>query len=114
MKEDLTFNDLPEAVSNLTKAVSEIKNLIQEHQVKPPQKDQDLPIDVNEAAKVLKLRVPTLYSKVSRNEIPYMKQGRRLYFSRHDLIEWIKEGKSMSVDEIQQQAENYLSTLKTQ
>jgi len=43
-----------------------------------------------------------------------MKQGRRLYFSRHDLIEWIKEGKSMSVDEIQQQAENYLSTLKTQ
>jgi len=52
MKEDLTFNDLPEAVSNLTKAVSEIKNLIQKHQVKPPQKDQDLPIDINEAARV--------------------------------------------------------------
>lgn len=47
-------------------------------------------IDIDEAAAFLGLQRPTLYTKVSKRQIPFMKQGKRLYFSKTDLTEWIK------------------------
>lgn len=50
-------------------------------------------LGINEAAKLLRLKVSTLYSKVCRNEIPHNKSGNRLYFSRQELINHIKKSK---------------------
>lgn len=47
-------------------------------------------INIDEAAKFLGLERPTLYTKVSKRQIPFMKQSKRLYFSKKDLTEWIK------------------------
>ena len=112
MKEKITFNELPEAVSNLTKEVTALKHLIIQNQTATKQEVDDMPIDIQEASTLLKLSVPTIYSKVSRNEIPYMKQGKRLYFSKTELIDWIKKGKSFTEAEIQRDADAFLSKLK--
>jgi len=66
---------------------------------------------IAEAAEFLSLTVPTMYSKVSKNEIPVMKRSKRLYFSRTELLEYLKQGRKKSNAEIQQEAEAYL--LKT-
>ena len=50
-------------------------------------------ITINEAAEFLSLTVPTIYSKVSKREIPYMKKSGRLYFSRKDLLGYVKTGR---------------------
>lgn len=50
-------------------------------------------LTVQEAAKFLNLTVPTIYSKVSKRELPCMKRGKRLYFSSTELMEYIKEGR---------------------
>lgn len=70
--------------------------------------DKDL-LTIQEASELLHLTVPTLYSKNSKGEIPGVcKQGKRLYFSKQSLIDWIKEGKQMSNDEIEAQADSFL------
>jgi len=79
---NLTFNDLPEAVTRLTDEVSKIKHLLIQKQVSPTKEAEKL-LTIKEASEFLKLTVPTIYSKVSKNELPYMKQGKRLYFSKY-------------------------------
>jgi excisionase family DNA binding protein len=69
-------------------------------------------LTIQEAAEFLSLTVPTMYSKVSKGELPVMKRGKRLYFSRTELMEYIKEGRKKSNAEIKQEAEAYLLNKK--
>jgi len=57
----------------------------------------DRPLTVQEAAAFLNLTVPTIYSKVNRGELPYMKDSKRVYFLRSDLISYLKS-KSHAVE----------------
>ena len=47
-----------------------------------------------EAAEFLSLTVPTICSKVLKGELPAMKLNKRLYFSRTELMEHLKQGRS--------------------
>ena len=69
-------------------------------------------LTVQEAAQFLNLTVPTIYSKVSKGELPVMKRSKRLYFSSIQLMEYLKEGRKKSNAEIEQEAEAYLSKNK--
>jgi excisionase family DNA binding protein len=113
MEPVLTFDKLPEAVTMLTKEVSELKRLfIEKQEQPPPPQPEQFNETVQEAADFLHLTVPTIYSKVSKGELPYMKRGKRLYFSRTELMEYLKEGRKKSNAEIEQEAEAYLSNNK--
>lgn len=65
-------------------------------------------LTIDEASKFLSLSKTTLYSKVSRREIPFMKRSKRLYFSQEELISYVKEGRKQTTDEVQSEPENYL------
>ena len=69
-------------------------------------------LTIQEAAQFLNLTVPTIYSKVSKGELPVMKRSKRLYFSSTELMEYLKEGRKKSNAEIEQEAEAYLSNNK--
>lgn len=83
-----------------------ILEAVQDHQEKPKQPEKLL--SIKEAAQFLNLSVPTLYSKVSRNTIPFMKRSKRLYFSSSELMAYLKEGRNKSNSEIEKEAEAYL------
>jgi excisionase family DNA binding protein len=70
-------------------------------------KDEILPID--EAAKFLSIAVPTLYGYVYKHNIPYMKRRGRLYFSKSELLEWLKSSRRMTNQEIKQAAADSLN-----
>jgi excisionase family DNA binding protein len=72
----------------------------------PATEPRDQLLTIQEAAEFLNLSVATIYSKVSKCEIPVMKRSKRLYFSRTELTEYIKEGRQKTVAEIE--AEAYL------
>ena len=110
--ENLTFDKLPEAVTMLTKEVSELKRLLIEKQEQPTTDQSEQLLTVQGAAEFLGLTVPTIYSKCSRNEIPFMKRSKRLYFSSTELMEYLKDGRKKSIAEIEQEAEAYLSNNK--
>lgn len=108
MENSLTFDQLPQAVAMLTKEVSELKKLLlqkSEQQVTPPAEQL---LDVQQAAEFLNLSVPTVYSKVSRGELPVMKRGKKLHFSNTELLQYLKDGRKLTNSEIETEAENYL------
>ena len=110
--ETLTFEKLPEAVTMLTKEVSELKRLIIEKQEQPIPKPTERLLTIQETAELLSLKVSTMYSKVSKGELPVMKRGKRLYFSSTEILEYIKVGRKKSNAEIEQEAEKYLPNNK--
>ena len=61
-----------------------------------------------QAAKFLGITLPTLYSKVSRGELPYMKRGKRLHFSRTELMDYIKAGRRLTNEEIEAKAHTFI------
>ena len=89
-----------------------IENLILDLKHQPKQDETtETPeqlLSVQEAAQFLNLKVPTIYSKSSKGELPVMKRGKRLYFSSTELMEYLKEGRKKSNVEIEAEAESYL------
>jgi len=65
-------------------------------------------LTVQQAAELLNLSVPTLYGYTQRAEIPVCKRGKRLYFSKQSLFEWIKDGRKKTLAETASEAETYL------
>jgi excisionase family DNA binding protein len=59
------------------------------HQFRDFVKAQDLGL-IDLAVEVTHLKKPTIYRLVNTKGIPFHKRGGRLYFSRQELIEWLK------------------------
>ena len=103
-----SFDDLPMAVSQLTDKVNSISSMLARHSMpqESPQTEDKL-LSVREASTLLRLTVPTIYSKVSRGELPCMKQGNRLYFSLAEITAHLRSGKKRSAAELTAQAEEF-------
>jgi len=112
-KQKLTFENLPEAVFQLNEKLEKIEKLLQARNTENPKPEPDSPLNIDEAAAFLRLAKSTLYSKVSRRELPCKKQGNRLYFFKSELTEYLKEGKQKTLDEIHTEAENYINDFQS-
>lgn len=76
-------------------------------------KPRDHFLSVHEASEFLNLAVPTLYSKVSKGEIPYIMQcSKRLYFSEQELLTYIKAVRRKTKEEIAVEADELLTKKK--
>lgn len=90
--------------------LSNIEGLLLDLKHQPLQAEKSKQLDelltVQAAAEFLSLTVPTMYSKVSRGELPVMKRSKRLYFSRTELLEYLKEGRKKTNSEIEAEVES--------
>jgi excisionase family DNA binding protein len=105
---DLSFEMLPKAVTDLLTKVGNIERLLTEKTVNQ-QPDTDQILDIDEAAVFLKLSKASIYGLVSRAEIPVNKKGKRLYFSRKELTDWVKLGRKKTQTELAADAQTYIS-----
>ena len=67
--------------------------------LKEKRSEADTILNVAEACQLLKISPQSLYqmvdsSKYGKNSFPYLKCGRRLRFSKNDLLAWLKTNKS--------------------
>jgi predicted DNA-binding transcriptional regulator AlpA len=53
------------------------------------------------AMKITQLKKRTIYNLVNKRVIPHSKKGKRLYFDEKELREWIKSGKRMTLEEVE-------------
>lgn len=93
-----TFDQIPKLMGKLFDKMEHIEMLLRTMSHEPRTEEQLLTI--TEASKLLNLSVATIYSKVSRNEIPVCKKGKRLYFSKQELTAWIHSGKIHTNEEL--------------
>lgn len=108
------MNNPFEAIEN---RLNTIESLLLDIKHSSPKEEQtnepkDELLTVQEAAQFLKLTVPTIYSKVSRNELPVMKKGKRLYFSQKELLEYLQTGRKKTNTEIAAEVDAYLQKNK--
>lgn len=73
----------------------------------PNQTEQDTIGGIELAIEITGLAKPTIYGLVSKRKIPHSKQGKRLYFSRRELLEWLAAGKRKTNAEIASEAANF-------
>lgn len=106
---EITFEKLPQAVTQLFLKLENIERLLLSQNNTPP---EDKLLTIREAAEILHLSVPTVYGLVQRTEVPVCKRGKRLYFSKQELVSWIMTGRKKTVAEIDVEAENYIQSRK--
>lgn len=85
MEKKFSFDELPQAVSELTDQVSTLTEMVSALQSSKPSKKTLIGID--EACKVLHKAKPTIYALVRKGTIPAYKRGKKLYFYREELLD---------------------------
>jgi len=69
---------------------------------------EEQPIDVEAAATLLNVSKQHIYFLTSKNKIPHIKRGKRLYFFRSQILKWLKEDNRRTDKEIDDLANEYL------
>ena len=95
---EITFEQLPQAVGQLFAKLENIEKLLSGKEG-TQQSEADELFTIDEAATFTHLSKLTIYGLVSKAEIPCMKKGKRLYFTRKELIAWIKTGRKKTLAE---------------
>lgn len=65
-------------------------------------------LTVKATALFLSLSVPTIYALIAKGDLPVMKRSKRCYFSKLDLINYLKLGKKNTAPVIASDATSYL------
>ena len=99
--------DLQKEFSTIKNDLGELKSLLLKQSDSLVEAEQIL--NIKECSKLLSLSVPTLYSYVQSNKIPYSKHGHKLMFLKSSIISWIKDGKVKTLSELENEADTYLS-----
>ena len=110
----ITFEQLPQAVTDLQRTatdlqqtVNDIKKLLQQ-----PTAPTDELLTVQDAAKFLSLSVPTIYGLIHKGELPAIKRTKRVYFSKFELMTYLKQGRKKTIKDFANDADTYLLTNK--
>ena len=101
---EISFENLPKAVAHLVSELAEIKSLVEKGQT-PIVHQKRIPIDIEEACRIIGKAKPTVYALVRKRMIPCYKNGKKLYFFEDELLEWISKGKKKTLQEIESEAE---------
>jgi len=70
-------------------------------------------LTIEQAAIFVNLAKATIYALCSMGKIPVIKKGKRLYFVKKELTEWLRSGRKKTNDEIELEAINYISGRRT-
>lgn len=96
--------------------LNNIETLLLDLKHKPKEQGELLEADdlltVQATAKFLSLSVPTVYGLISKGELPVMKRSKRCYFSKVELINYLKQGRKKTLAEIAIEAGQYCKTKK--
>lgn len=65
-------------------------------------------LSIDEAADFLGISKQTIYQHVHHRKIPHSKRGRRLFFRRSELNEWIDKGRKKTIPEIDDDVKKYM------
>lgn len=103
----LTIKEFRELSLSIANEVSH--QISQSHTVE--QEDPRETIFIADVAVLTGYTQATIYSKVSRGEIPVMSHGRPLTFSKTDILDWIKSGKPSNAEKLAKEKHSKFSSL---
>jgi excisionase family DNA binding protein len=106
----LTFDELSLAITLIKDKVISIEQTLHSFNTPGKNDSQSDFFTVKEAAEFLHISTSTIYRLVNNRSLPFHKQGRRLYFFKRELINWIEGNKSVNLQKIEADAESIFLT----
>lgn len=97
------FELILEKLDRIEKSIEELKTQQGENRVEIKKM-----YSVTEIAQHLQLSVPTIYGLVHKRKIPFYKTGKKLYFMKSEIDNWITNSRSKTISEIDQTADEYI------
>ncbi len=91
----------------------ELENFFAEKRINEPKSESDEIGGIDLAIELTGLAKPTIYGLVSDSKIPVMKRGKKLYFSRREILDWLKQGRRKTQSEIQAEAIEFATKRKS-
>lgn len=105
----ITFDNLPEAVTQLLQEVSYIKNYLLNQAATPAETKQLTPdgdfLTVSEVSQMLRISKGAVYNMTSTRQIPFFKKCGRVYFDRNEIDEWIRQDRFKTIKQLQAEVE---------
>jgi excisionase family DNA binding protein len=101
------FEIIEQRLSNIEYLLTDMKHLAGT----VPNPADDI-IQIDEFCKITGLTKQSAYGLVHRHEVPNIKKGKRLYFSKSEILEWIKTGRRKTLAESRMNPESHLKPLK--
>ena len=95
------FEQILERLDRIEKAINSIN-------ISTPIPVNKAPMGVKELSEYLKLSDSAIYKLTSTSEIPHYKSGKRLYFKKEDIDEWIFSHRIKTRDDIEKEAMEYI------
>ena len=83
----LSFEQLPELIQNLVERIEALEKTVREKQ--QPQPLEGELMSVEDVCKMLGKSKSALYRTVGCHDIPFIRQGNRLYFDRPTIKKWL-------------------------
>ena len=99
MDTELSFDKIPAVLQEVLLRLRRIESFLSENK-SVKSNDPDSRMNVKETADFLDCSASTIYGLVFRRQILYEKKGRRLYFQKSELNEWLKKGRRATVEEV--------------
>lgn len=91
---------MPEALQLIADKLEKVERLLSAGlEPQPPQEPKEELLTIQGAAEFLRLSIPTIYAKVHRRELPFMKRSKRLYFDKSELLDYLKKGRALTAEE---------------
>lgn len=76
-------------------------------------KGEEKPLNIEEIASLINVSKQHVYFLTSKKQIPHVKKGKRLYFYKSEILQWLKEGEQKTDKEIDDMANEYLEKTRT-
>lgn len=99
---DNPFNEIELRLNNIENLLQYLLNNYPKNNSEP----NDEFLTVKQTAELLDLAVQTIYGLVNRREIPNIKKGRRLYFIKSDINNWLSQGRRKTQTEMLENAQD--------
>ena len=100
------FETIDARLSNIETLLLDIKHTPKKQGEQP---NTDELLTVQDTAKFLSLSVATIYGLIHKGELPVMKRSKRCYFSKVELINYLKQGRIKTFAETASEADTYLN-----
>ena len=85
----LSFEQLPELIQNLVERIEALEKTVREKQ--QPQPLEGELMSVEDVCKLLGKSKSAVYRTVRCHDIPFIRQGNRLYFDRPTIKKWLEK-----------------------
>ena len=92
IKDQITFNDLPQVIAELRDEVSGMKALLLNLQNRPTQQRENRhrPVTPEQVAEYTNIPLATIYQKLANREIPGSKPGKRWVIYLDEIDKWLE------------------------